>query len=139
MDLALLHGGLQWAHRVAMSRAASCESGGILSALSGWQVVALDPRGEPHYVGSQAIRLARLLGSNVICAGTPSPSVIHETIKGSNGSEDVWALELGAPANDQRPRNVAFAVLTPGVEAEAPKMVVISANGSFNVDGAEYS
>jgi hypothetical protein len=137
-DLVVLRGGLQWAHRVTAGRTASCESGGILLASSDWQVVALDPRGDARYVGSQAIRLARLLGSNVICAGSPSPSLIHETIEGDGGSADLWALELGTAVSDQVPRNVAFAVLPAGGGAEAPKMVVIPADGSFTVDGVEY-
>jgi hypothetical protein len=66
-------------------------------------------------------------------------SLIHETIEGDGGAEDVWALELGTPASGQHPRNLAFAVLPAGVAAEPPKMVVISANGSFNVDGVSYA
>jgi hypothetical protein len=138
-NVTFLYGGLQWAHRVAAGEVTCYERGGPLEVSKDWRIIALDPGGAPQYVGAQGIRLARLLGCNVICSGSPSTSLIHETIEGASRSGDVWAVELGSPASNQHRRDVAFAILTHGVHADAPQVVVISPSGSFKIGGVEYS
>ncbi|WP_189168106.1 hypothetical protein [Pilimelia anulata] len=117
-------------------------TGGPYPITDGWRVVALNPKGNCRYAGAQAIRLARVLRSNVICAGGSSTSVLSVTVKWDGCETPIWAVELGrVPAG----RTVSamelpsFVILEVGRQPAQPQLVSFRADGSFTVDGVEYA
>lgn len=106
-----------------------------------WRIVALNPHGDSRYAGSQAIRLARLLETNIICAGGASASLVTVRCERAGQQECIWAVELGRlPSSGTRGQTetAAFVVIESTSRDRKPHLAPIARDGSITVDGVTY-